>query len=78
MSRETIAQEDWKGYKVSLYKTRSADGRQFFLAEARMDDGDKFLIDHWNLSSLQKMIREVLPVVQMAKAWKDGSLRTVN
>lgn len=78
MSRETIGQEDWKGYQVSLYKTRSAEGKQLFLAEARMEDGDKFLIDHWNLSSLQRMIREVMPVVQMAKAWNDGSLRTVN
>ena len=74
MTRETIAQQEWKGYQVSLYKTRLADGRQRFLAEALLDDGDKFLVDHWNLSSLQRIIREVMPVVQLARAWQGHAL----
>ena len=78
MTRETIAQQEWKGYQVSLYKTRLADGRQRFLAEALLDDGDKFLVDHWNLSSLQRIIREVMPVVQLARAWQGSALRGVN
>ena len=78
MTRETIAQQEWKGYQVSLYKTRLADGRQRFLAEALLDDGDKFLVDHWNLSSLQRIIREVMPVVQLARAWQSNALRGIN
>lgn len=78
MTRETIAQEEWKGYQVSLYKTRLADGRQRFMAEALLEDGDKFLVDHWNLSSLQRIIKELMPVVQLAKAWHSGTLRSIN
>lgn len=67
MIREAIAQEEWKGYQVSLYKTKSSDGRPRFFAEASLGGGDKFLLDHWNLSSLQRMVREIMPVVQMAR-----------
>lgn len=67
MIREAIAQEEWKGYQVSLYKTKSSDGRPRFFAEASLDGGDKFFLDHWNLSSLQRMVREIMPVVQMAR-----------
>ncbi|MFO1463803.1 MAG: hypothetical protein U1F66_08485 [bacterium] len=66
------------GYHVSLYKTRSADGKQRFFAEARFEDGDKFLIDHWNLSSLQRMVQEVIPVGQLARAWQQGALPLLN
>jgi hypothetical protein len=78
MTRETIAQERATGYFVSLYKMRSADGKLRFLAETLFEDGDKFLIDHWNLSSLQRMIREVIPVVQLARAWHNGHDSTIN
>ena len=78
MTRETIGQKESKGYQVSLYKTRSADGRQRFMAEALLEDGDKFLVDHWNLSSLQRMIQELMPVVQMARAWQNSSLQSIN
>lgn len=67
MIREAIAQEEWKGYQVSLYKTKSSDGRPRFFAEASLEDGDKFFWDHWNLSSLQRMVREIMPVVYMAR-----------
>jgi hypothetical protein len=78
MMRETIAQEEWKGYQVSLYKTKSSDGRARFFAEASLEDGDKFLLDHWNLSSLQRMVREVMPVVQMARGLAKPLARALN
>lgn len=78
MTRETIGQKESKGYQVSLYKTRLADGRQRFMAEALLEDGDKFLVDHWNLSSLQRIIQELMPVVQLARAWQNSSLQPIN
>lgn len=76
MYQEAIGHQMRKGYQVSLYKTKSADGRQRFLAETRLDDGDKFLIDHWNLSSLERILNEVIPVVQMARAWLQNSMKS--
>ena len=78
MTRETIGQKESEGYQVSLYKTRLPDGRQRFMAEALLEDGDKFLVDHWNLSSLQRIIQELMPVVQLARAWQNSSLQSIN
>ena len=69
MAQKPVIRESNSGCRVSLYKTKLQNGRQRFLAEANFADGSKFLMDHWNLSSLERIVHEVIPIAQMAKDW---------
>ncbi len=69
MQCEAIRSEVLKGYHVSLYKRSLPGGRMRFTAEAELGTGDRVLLDHWNLSALQKMLLEVIPLMELARQW---------
>jgi hypothetical protein len=67
MQWEAVEDRCWKDCRVSLYQRRLPDGRRRFLAETWFDEGDRVLLDHWNLSALRRMVQEILPIMEMAR-----------
>lgn len=67
MQWEALEDQFLKGYRVSLFQRRLPDGSRRFLAETRFDETDRVLLDHWNLAVLRRMLKEVLPIMELAR-----------
>jgi len=70
MLYETVGRKDLEGYQVRLYKRSRVDGHHRYFAEAKREQGERVLLDHWNLSKLLEMLDETLPVINLARSVK--------
>jgi len=69
MYGEALGRESLEGHQVFLYKRSLPNGGCRFVAETEFGQGDRVLLDHWNLAGLHKMLKEVIPLMELARQW---------
>ena len=72
MKREILGTQFIGKLEFSFYQATSENGRKRFIAEAALGDGERVLLDHWNLSVLQKQLCKITPVMEQARQMNQG------
>jgi hypothetical protein len=72
MKVESLEVKEFSGFQVSLFRKISPNGRYQFLAETEIGDGDRVILDHWNLIALKRQLQEILPVVALVRRTQGG------
>lgn len=72
MSTETLGEMAFKGWVFHIYRSNFDSGRFGFMAETALNDGDRVLLDHWNLAALFREIENIVPVMAMAHSLTTG------
>jgi len=69
MYGEALGEKLLGGYQVHLYKRNLPNGSSRFVAQADFGEGDRVLLDHWNLATLNRILLEIIPVMELARRW---------
>ena len=67
MQQELIIEETLEGNCFCVYKRISTTGRSLYVAEGCLENGEVVVLDHWNLSTLQRKLRELIPVIRLSR-----------
>lgn len=67
MSTEALGELAFHGMVFHIYRSDFDNGRFGFMAETAWDDGDRVLLDHWNLSALYKELEKLVPLMTKAR-----------
>lgn len=67
MQMEEIGIQQIENQAFSIYRAQFSDGRQHFIAETAFAEGEKVLLDHWNLHALRREIEELFPIMKLAR-----------